>query len=345
MSSKKRIRRENEVADEHAKHIRLSVDEALIASKPNNDMFIVDRVGSKTTKRKFVQEAVVKANGLSKSSAENVLVAKVVAGKVLATRKRFQVKDNKNEGNNIVDIWSDNDPPIKSNRITVNKKLKVALPGLSYNPSLDDHQDVIAEAIALQIKKEEKDAKTKGPIEYNPIESHNIYEIEQDESSSDEDVDTNNDTTTAFRMKQKVKLTKAQRNKIRNRKEKEFKVLQNNINKNILKSIDTIPKIIKDITTIELQAESKAMLRKAQDESRNDTSAMTYEDAGSVPLSDELLGSLRCLRPKGNIIKDQVSKMRISKDMMDVDRRKRTKYEKPHGGKRIKWVAKYKYTT
>ena len=72
---------------------------------------------------------------------------------------------------------------------------------------------------------------------------------------------------------------------------------------------------------------------------------MSYDDVSTVPLTDELKGSLRAMRPKGVASVLQKATMLAAGDLMAKDRRKRRVYEKPHGAKRIKYVARYKYTT
>lgn len=352
MSIRKRQRRQNEIAEEFAETNIVSTNVAILSAKDNNDLFVIDRSGSKSAKKKIVKQEVATLQGRT-SLAESRLISKIVSGELVSLSRKQAIR--KDENSELTDLWGDHYEVVGHEQVLKpsNKKLKIARPGQSYNPSIDDHQDVLAEALALQILKDEKDAKTKGSIV--PLQT---LVVENEYSDSDEDRDDDNDNQlnneemtgegltniVKKKFKQTVKLTKAQRNKLRARKANKFHEDLQKKEKNLLKAIDNIPKIVKEITAIESQNEINAMLRASRAQANEDNSAMTFEEAGAIPLTDELRGSLRCLRPKGSNLYDQVSKMRTAGDLMDIHRRKRTRYEKPHGSKRIKWVAKYKYT-
>lgn len=353
MSLRKRQRRQNEIAEEYANHTIISNDQAILSAKADDDLFVIDRSGSKSSKKKIAKQEVATLEG-RRSLAENRLISKIISGKIGSSRKK-QLTSEKDVGNGLTDLWSHDDYGVEDVAVKQSKKkLKVARPGQSYNPSVTDHQDVLAEALALQILKDEKDAKSKGSLV--PIQTAAVY-FQDDSDDSDEDKEetdyqlnseeANGGGCTAVvknNFKQNVKLTKAQRNKQRTKKANKFNEDLQKQEKNLLKSIDNIPLIMKEITAIEAENEIKVTLKASRQQDNQDSTAMTFEEAGAIPLTDELKGSLRCLRPKGSNLYDQVSKMRTAGDLMDVHRRKRTAYEKPHGGKRIKWVAKYKYT-
>ncbi len=103
--------------------------------------------------------------------------------------------------------------------------------------------------------------------------------------------------------------------------------------------------------TIE-EEEQQALTRKQLKENKKKLSeeekklhTLTYEDAATVPLSDELTGSLRTIIPKGVAVLDHTMHMRQSGDLATRDRRKRKAYEKPHGDKNVVWIPKYKAVT
>jgi hypothetical protein len=113
--------------------------------------------------------------------------------------------------------------------------------------------------------------------------------------------------------------------------------------KRVLKELDALPKHIKAVEENEKRLETKksytALLK---ENAAKETPSMTYVEAEAVPLSDELGGSLRTIVPKGRAVVDQTNAMRDAGELTARDRRRRTR-EKPHAGKKIKWVAKYKY--
>jgi hypothetical protein len=65
----------------------------------------------------------------------------------------------------------------------------------------------------------------------------------------------------------------------------------------------------------------------------------TGTQAASAVLNPAVHGLVDAMR----LYKDQARAMRSNGDLMAQDRRKRKSTEKPHGSKRIKWHAKYKY--
>mmetsp|Transcript_18644 Transcript_18644/g.18735 ORF Transcript_18644/g.18735 Transcript_18644/m.18735 type:complete len:351 (+) Transcript_18644:41-1093(+) len=350
MSSRKRQRRQNELVDQYESHIRQKSESAVLSSKSDNDLFTVDRVGSKSAKRKIAKQEVAKSEARS-SLSESTLIQKVLSGKVLSTRRRnhFQVNGG-NADNSLDDIWA-NEPLESSPKIARNpkKKLRIAKPGQSYNPAVDDHQDVAAEALALQIQKEEKEAKLDAVHAQLTQPRYLIEDDDVDDGSDDASVesaaDDLNDSAEARKSKQNQKLTQAQRNKIKRRKESEYYLKKEKQEKLFLKSIDNLPRIIHEINKAEAENETKQLIRQEhKKEKESENLALSYDEAGAIPLSDELKGSLRCLLPKGSSLKNQVERFRSTDELIDKTFRKPTLFDKRHKGKKIKWVAKYKYT-
>lgn len=116
--------------------------------------------------------------------------------------------------------------------------------------------------------------------------------------------------------------------------------------KQLLKELDALPRHVRDVEAREKRLEDRrafvTLLRQnAAEDAQNEK--MTYDEADSVPLSDELNGSLRTIVPKGRAIVDQTNAMRANGALMARDRRTRKTKEKPHAGKKVKWVARYKY--
>jgi hypothetical protein len=236
-----------------------------------------------------------------------------------------------------------------------------AIGGQSYNPSVEDHQDALAEALALEIKKREEERSTKGPIDVTLSALTQSVLVTDD--SDDDDNNNNNsgggggidddedredkegsaDSVKATKQRVPEKLSKAQRNKIKARKVAEFESAQERVEKAILKSIDDSAAILKSLDDEEKRRADAKAFRAAQRKDALEAGALTREESVLVPLSDELRGSLRTLLPKGCAVKDQARAMRSNGDLMAQDRRKRKSTEKPHGSKRIKWHAKYKY--
>jgi hypothetical protein len=71
---------------------------------------------------------------------------------------------------------------------------------------------------------------------------------------------------------------------------------------------------------------------------------MRYEEGASVPLSDELTGSLRTVVPKGLPVSERAARLRDRGLLADpaFQRRKRKVHEKPHKPRALVWHPKYK---
>ena len=153
--------------------------------------------------------------------------------------------------------------------------------------------------------------------------------------------------------KKKDRLTKAEKNKKRDKNIKLFEKSKIKSLTDIIKEIDDAPTIMKNLEAEEKLRELNKQISMTKKAARKSSTAvvgaytaesgMNYLEAGSVPLTDELKGSLRQVLPKGTPINDQVEKMRSDGLLMLMNRRKRRAQEKPHGAEKIKWIAKYKY--
>lgn len=174
-----------------------------------------------------------------------------------------------------------------------------------------------------------------------------------DDSDSDEDSvdekfngeDLINERTQNKGRKIIEKKTKVERNKMRRQSEQIHEALKVKAEKRLSQELRSLKAISKEIATEEQQKNIARKTKKALLKEKNaQLPAMTYNEAGSVLLTDELTGSLRTLRPELCPIKSHIATMISNGDAISKDARKRKAYEKPHSGKQIKWVAKYKYT-
>jgi nucleolar protein 53 len=233
----------------------------------------------------------------------------------------------------------------EKDKIDFKKIRKVPLSGQSYNPSFADHQTILAEAVALEVKKEQ-DEQTNVIAKLNPsndIDSLNNIEDEDELSSGDEGELMSLECST--KKKLKTKLTRAQLNKRRARKIAEFEKLNLKKNESIIKSINQLPFLLKQMKKAEkLKKEEKLALEKTKQEYllKSQQNSLDYHEVSSVPLSDELQGSLRRLIPKGIAVKNQVHVMRTEGHLMKTDRRVRTRLEKPHKSRRMHWHLRHK---
>jgi hypothetical protein len=193
---------------------------------------------------------------------------------------------------------------------------------------------------------------------HNSIASQNHREhSDDDESSSEDDASTDEEEGTGGprtlsrrerARKDNVKLTRAQRNKMRTKRITGYEKTLVDRQKALEKGLNALPKHLKSVEEEEAQRQAQKEFRETQKVAALEAeeaalTAMTYEDAGTVPLTDELQGSLRLMQPKGVSLADQTALMTASGDLANRNRRNRKKSEKPHSGKKVKWIPKYKH--
>ena len=112
--------------------------------------------------------------------------------------------------------------------------------------------------------------------------------------------------------------------------------------KKLATAINNVDKHLKTLEDEERIKESKRELKALQKQTKADPAALTYAEAGAVPLSDELRGSIRAIKPKGLLVVDKVNEMRESGELT-ARTRKRRHFDNPHGARKVVWVPKYKY--
>lgn len=360
-------------------------------------LFTVDRAGSKSGRRKVEKQLQVKEKPTASISAsEKAVLAKLQSKKrkaygedvVEATgkqNKRHQVTSNGKIDMALTDLWGEAVvalpklvPVVDELSTTIvkaksapkkrdekkNTKVKVAVPGQSYHPTPKDHQNALAEALAIELKRQEAiEANKKDGLNFaDPRNRREITQlllgednVDDEDDSEDEDEegkllvegDEEGDAPRKIR-KMKEKLTKAERNKKRARKNAEHTTQKIKQESKLLKSIDQIETLVKQNKKQEAFKVQQRKLKEAkrQDQLRANSMMVGISDyeVSAVPLSDELSGSLRTIIPKGVCIVDRTQSL-LEKGEFSSRSRKVRKVENPHGARKVKWIPKYKYTT
>eukprot|EP01038_Epipyxis_sp_PR26KG_P004995 gene4995-6980_t len=324
----------------------------LYSSKPDDSLFLLDRSGTKLSKKLSKRINDQQNNDFQSSKNEKVLIDKIIK-KTLNKSQETEIKPH----NELKDLWTDQETntkqsinelqtfPKSKNRPNYqqfsSKKQKIIRPGQSYNPLPNQHQDLLAEAVALEIQAKAKKDKINEDYLYLSV----LNNSEGSDNDSNNSVDENSTNENKRKSRLKKKLTKAERNKIRNRNINEYNDLKLKEQSEILKSIDELPVILRQITEEEQIVENKRLLTEQQKLKREEyikQNPLSYEDIPSVPLSDELNGSLRTIIPKGVPVSQRVLDLKNAGQVMAKDRRKRRAHEKPHGPKRLIWHSRYK---
>ena len=358
MTTNRRHKRIVEVVNELEDAILRDTSKELLTSQDNEQLFKVDTVGRLKRKRGLGQERQ-RIEFDQRSRTEKHLLKRIQSQ---LTRKPV----NKSESCvDSLDIWNlENDATHGTS-----KKSKVSsdlvLPGQSYNPSHRDHQNILAEAVALEIKRKESVEKYGN----STLEGENSLIIRADsldgkatatvaafdnddddehENSDGTDNDMNDDevseASNIVTPKKKGLLTQAQRNKKRRRNLSTFQKHNEDKNKSLLESIDQLPKILNDLEAFD----RRMQLRKAAEAAKKKSvpvAALSYDEAAEVPLSDELRGSLRLLLPKGAPLKGRLLSLRKTGQASPAPRKEggQRAHHKPHAARKIIWHPKYKY--
>jgi hypothetical protein len=159
--SKKLLKRVKKTGEEHEAAVVNALTKNAKESHDDEVLFSLDRSGSKAVKRKVATELLPKQEGTFMSETEKKLVKRAALG-----RKQQYGKYVTPIGSNAArDLW---DEPVEETTAATttiqNKRLKVPLPGQSYNPSSTDHQNSVAEAVALQLKRDETLARSSARV-------------------------------------------------------------------------------------------------------------------------------------------------------------------------------------
>lgn len=363
--SKKRVRRELIVREEFAENAARSQEISALAE--SRTLFSIDRAGSQAKRRKVEEELIPKKRGTFISKTELRLIQRTLD----KSRKQYgsniveQRTTNSSANLALSDLWAESDEFLRKQPKLHHKSIKLPLPGQSYHPTAKDHQDVIAQAVAIEMKKEAEKADSSVPaIEDSAGGAGNINhdlkqqrlreitavilgdqpEIEFDEDNEDEDLEYNG----ALRKNRKQRvLTKAERNKRRERKHAQHIASQQEQRKQQLKDLNRLGRLQEEIDAEEAESNFKQQLKEAElaQAAANTNPELPVHDVNAIALSDELHGSLRQMIPKGTAVSERLQSMISAGEAAAPFSRKRRAYEKPHAAKRIKWFAKYKAET
>ena len=338
-----------------------------------------DRLGSVTKRRKLLMEETRRGRRSSNASLLAAAARKSTASETALLKKILLNSDKKNSNKNregrgkeeegdegaVDDIWAaeaTSMPSSSSSSSVALLKKKKLLPSdtISYHPSKDAHQEALAEAHSLELKKREEDQRriaealslTSSKAVVVSLTKADDDDSEEEDGEGEEGEEGGNEDGEGRKVRgglsrrQSTKFTRAQRNKIRARNIAGFHASLSRNEDQLLASINKVPEIVRALDEEEkrraAELEVKRLLEAERE--REEGRGMTYEEAGLVPLSDELRGSLRQMLPKGVLVKTMETDMRLSGKLAVKDRRKARKGEHPHSARNIRWVAKHKYT-
>lgn len=206
---------------------------------------------------------------------------------------------------------------------------------------------LILQALALEIKRLEAEkvhpsilaSKDKG-------EAMSKYDDDDVDDNDRGDGDGDIDEDAPIRLlKRPQKVTKAKRNKAKLQNLRIAEAAKLKVEKRMNHDIVSVKALLKQVNSEELSKQVKAKNMRKEKESKQELrrNSLNYFDALSVPLSDELSGSLRTLTPRVCPLRAQVASLVKDGKAVAKNSRKKRAFEKPHAGKNVKWVARHKY--
>ena len=149
-TSRKRQKRENAAAEELELLTQKSRELDALAKIDDSNLFVIDRSGSKTARVKQQKAVEAAKKGGTPSVIEQKLIRKLIV--------RNQQKESAVVSSKPVDLWSTEDnggsnklKGVNKSRVKKENKL-IIRGGQSYNPSKEDHQNILAEVCNLSIQ-------------------------------------------------------------------------------------------------------------------------------------------------------------------------------------------------
>ncbi|KAG2217923.1 hypothetical protein INT45_012586 [Circinella minor] len=298
---------------------------------------IIARVKAANTEKKESKHDLQKVNKIAKRKRENAIPT-------TPKKKKKQVKEA------TYDMWGDDDTEQKEEEeeedktngfLDVVKERKVKAPstlqskpaalihkapvqvphaGASYNPTMEDHQQLLKEAMDIEVKQEEAKKKLNEQLAYRKELDQLKHELEESISNNDdeeeEEEEEEGDAKDSKSIKSKhegVRKTKTQRNKEKrkryNRMLEEQKLHERDIRKQIdrVKSIET--ELQEHIQKLEEAAEIRRQLKEEDKKRGAHRLGRHYvkEQPVAVQLQEELSETLRQLKPEGNNLRERFS--------------------------------------
>lgn len=210
-------------------------------------------------------------------------------------------------------------------------QVELAQPGQSYRPDEEQHQDVIGEALGIELRRKEALDYRAAPLGGGAMSDETLAILARssdDESSDDGGEDDNHGGPTAI-LKRKEKMTRSQRNKQKRVKAEQTILKKRKRAKQLLAAVNDSKIIAKAVkreeATLRARREEINVLKdekRSQPIGSNVIANLSKLDPINVPslpvaLTEELEsngGGLRSVKPKGSLLTDRMESM-VSRKM------------------------------
>ncbi|KAI7885507.1 tumor suppressor protein Gltscr2 [Lichtheimia hyalospora FSU 10163] len=186
--------------------------------------------------------------------------------------------------------------------------------GASYNPTMEDHQELLRQAHQVELQKESEARKLEEQLSYRKELDAMAHELEQSLEDEDDEAEaeSDKDETVTAQSKEAKRKTRVQRNKEKRLRLEQLVHRQKQHEKEIRKQIDQLHHIEAQVK--EHQEKLRLMNEKRQEiRDQNEKQGakrlgkhFVQERSIDVQLQDELSESLRQLKPEGSLLHDQL---------------------------------------
>jgi hypothetical protein len=264
--SKTRQKRIVELVKEYEDATIVELSEKRLVAQRDEELFTVDTTGRHSRKRKTQIDDSSSALRHPPSKAESRLIKKLL----VSSKKSADPI----EASGLRDIWIDSEE-VSAEAGSAKRPpagCSIALPGQSYNPSPRDHQNILAEAVALEIIKKEHAERFEQPGAAVAVPGYvpagggagedDREGQDHDDDEEEENADADEGSVEAGRggAGRPKTVTRAQRNKKRRHSVELNKKLSEDRNRRLMQSIDQLPKMLQEMAAAELRRSVRKVL-------------------------------------------------------------------------------------
>lgn len=218
--------------------------------------------------------------------------------------------------------------------------VKISHAGASYNPTFTDHQAVLQLALNVELEKEAKKESIGKQLSYPPeldlLDDEDFFESDEEAdstaaASAEADAD-NTDPAPHSKKPDGVRKTKSQRNKEAARSKREKEEAAKRQQNDVLKQITKLGVIAGEVAAKEAEVAARPKTKKVLPLEKQTLGPHRFKAANiEIKLTEELVDSLRELKPEGNLFQDRFKSLQersIIEPRVPVS--KKPKYKKKH---------------
>ncbi|XP_043688915.1 ribosome biogenesis protein NOP53 [Telopea speciosissima] len=322
-----------------------------LTAVPSESLFYVDKTRDLSVKKKIEKhrEKVLHYDSLLQ---RNPFVQPIPSSTAKKSKKKSEdlkakraetqddSKNKQDSASGLVDLWSDKagvDAEAKrKSKPSLIPAVEVEPPGCSYNPSVEDHQDSLAQAVAEEMQKIYKNELGPEPVPLTvrgeAVDEENMYFLDADNGNYDleeENLGDDGDAASEQRPSKTRRVTHVELNRRARRKEQLKTEAKAKKIKQLSKEIDSLPDIIKEIAKEDEEKHKRHVRRVIAKQERLKSAPprlgkQKFEPAPhQVLLSEDISGSLRKLKGCCTLVSDRFKSLQKRGLVVPTTKRKR----------------------